>query len=141
AHQRHIRVIPEIETPGHARAAVRSMDARYERYMAQGDSVAAWQYRLSDPEDDSKYRSAQAWTDNVMNVSLPSVYTFMEKVFDEVIAMYQEAGAPLETIHIGGDEVPNGVWEQSPAVDRFLVANPQVPEVDELWYYYLDRVH
>ncbi len=141
ARQRHIKVIPEIETPGHARAAVKSMEARYHHYLTQGDTLAARQYLLSDPEDQSKYRSAQAWTDNVMNVALPSVYTFMEKVIDEVIAMYRDAGAPLETIHIGGDEVPNGVWEQSPVVDRFLAANPQVPNVDELWFYYLENIH
>lgn len=140
AQARHIQVIPEIETPGHARAAVRSMDARYDRFMAQGDSVSAWQYRLSDPEDASVYRSAQNWTDNVMNVSLPSVYTFMEKVIDEVILMYKDAGVALETVHIGGDEVPNGVWEGSPAAAEFLAENPEVPEVDELWYYYLDRM-
>lgn len=136
----HIRVIPEIDTPGHARAAVKAMEARYERYMAQGDSVAAWQYLLSDPQDASTYRSAQAWTDNVMNVAMPSVYTFMGKVFDEVLSMYQDAGVYLETIHIGGDEVPNGVWTASPIVDEFLAANPAVPNVDELWYYYLDRI-
>lgn len=141
AAQRHIKVIPEIETPGHARAAVKSMESRYHNYLAKGDTIAARQYLLSDPEDRSQYRSAQVWTDNVMNVALPSVYTFMEKVIDEVIAMYNDAGAPLETIHIGGDEVPNGVWEHSPAVDRFLAENPQVPNVDELWYYYLDNIH
>src|SRR5690554_720896 len=140
AQARHILVIPEIETPGHARAAVRSMDARYERFMAQGDSTAAWQYRLSDPQDTSVYRSAQNWTDNVMNVALPSVYTFMEKVIDELIRMYKDADVPLEMVHIGGDEVPNGVWEGSPAVARFLAEHPTVPEVDELWYYYLDRM-
>lgn len=140
AKARHIQVIPEIDSPGHARAAVRSMDARFDRFMAQGDSVSAWQYRLSDPEDASVYRSAQNWTDNVMNVALPSVYTFMEKVIDEIILMYREADAPLDLLHIGGDEVPNGVWEKSPLAERFLAENPQVPETDELWYYYLDRM-
>ncbi|WP_449439873.1 family 20 glycosylhydrolase [Pedobacter steynii] len=31
-----MRVIPEIETPGHARAAIKSMDARYKRLMKAG---------------------------------------------------------------------------------------------------------
>lgn len=141
AQKRHITVIPEIETPGHARAAVKSMESRYHHYLAQGDTSAATQYLLSDPDDASQYRSAQVWTDNVMNVALPSVYTFMEKVIDEMIAMYKDAGVPLETVHIGGDEVPNGVWEKSPAVDRFLAETPQVPNVDELWHYYLENIH
>src|SRR6185312_7324082 len=33
---RHIRVIPEIETPGHARAAIKSMQARYDKFMKEG---------------------------------------------------------------------------------------------------------
>ena len=33
---RHIMVVPEIEAPGHARAAVKSMNARYDRLMAEG---------------------------------------------------------------------------------------------------------
>src|SRR3546814_5536569 len=102
-----IRVIPEIETPGHARAAIKSMDARYRAFMAEGDSAAARQYLLRDLDDQSKYRSIQNWDDNVINVALPSTYAFLEKVVDELIAMHKEAGAPLQTIHFGGDEVPD----------------------------------
>ncbi len=54
---RHIEVIPEIEMPGHARAAVVAM--------------AAGQLRLDDPADHSVYRSAQEYHDNVMNPALP----------------------------------------------------------------------
>ena len=36
--------------------------------------------------------SVQYYTDNVMNVALPSTYRFMEKVIQELNAMYQEAG-------------------------------------------------
>jgi len=138
---RHIRIIPEIETPGHARAAIKSMDARYARFMASGDSVAARQYLLRDLEDQSVYRSVQNWDDNVINVALPSTYVFLEKVVDEIRAMYREAGAPLETIHFGGDEVPNGVWERSPAVHRLLAAEPGIPHIDDLWHYYFTRIN
>ncbi|SKB75176.1 hexosaminidase [Parapedobacter luteus] len=138
---RHIRVIPEIETPGHARAAIKSMDARYARYLAQGDSAAARQYLLRDLDDQSEYRSVQDWNDNVINVALPSTYAFLEKVVDEVIAMYQEAGAPLETIHFGGDEVPNGVWERSPAARRLLASETSIPHINDLWYYFFNRVN
>ena len=34
----------------------------------------------------------------------------MEKVIQELNAMYQEAGLSLYTVHLGGDEVPRGVW-------------------------------
>ena len=43
----HIEVIPEIEMPGHARAAIRSMEARYRARMAAGDAAGAARYRLS----------------------------------------------------------------------------------------------
>lgn len=137
---RHIHVIPEIETPGHARAAIKSMDARYAKYIAQGDTAAAEQYLLRDLDDKSEYRSVQHFDDNVMNVALPSTYAFLEKVTDELIKMYQEAEAPLQTIHFGGDEVPAGVWEKSPAALE-LVANSDVPNIDELWHYYFSRIN
>ncbi len=41
-------------------------------------------------------------------MALPSTYRFMEKVIRELIAMYEEAEVPLTTIHLGGDEVPDG---------------------------------
>ena len=138
---RHIRIIPEIETPGHARAAIYSMEKRYRDLMAKGQKEAAEKYRLKDPDDRSVYRSVQGWKDNVVNVALPSVYNFMEKVTDELLAMYTEAGAPIETIHFGGDEVPLGVWEKSPAVDALLAKDASVNNVDELWKYYFSKIN
>lgn len=141
AARRHIRVIPEIETPGHARAAIKAMDSRYANYMEKGDTASAKQYLLRDFDDQSIYRSVQNWDDNVMDVALPSTYAFLEKVTDELIAMYNEADAPLATIHFGGDEVPEGVWERSPTVHRLLASDNNIPTVDELWYYFFTKVN
>lgn len=105
-HHLGIDVIPEIESPGHARAAIKAMEARYRN---TGDDS----YRLIEDGDTSKYTSAQAFHDNVMNPALPGPYKFMEKVIDEIALMYREAGVPLEAIHIGGDEVPRGAWNGS----------------------------
>lgn len=138
---RHIRVIPEIETPGHARAAIKSMDARYARLMKEGKKEDAEQYLLRDLNDKSKYRSVQNWDDNVINVALPSTYNFIEKVVDEIRAMYVDAQAPLSTIHFGGDEVPAGVWEQSPAVVDLLKRDTSIKGVDEMWYYYFHNIN
>ena len=88
----------EIDSPGHARAELKAMEVRAAR---TGDASCL----LSEPEDTSEYESVQDYTDNVMNVALPSTYTFFETVFDALIAMYKEAGVPLDAIHIGGDEV------------------------------------
>lgn len=113
AWERRIRVIPEFDTPGHSRAAIYSMKA-YERRT--GDSSM----RLQDPLDDSKYYTAQGYTDNVMNVEMESVYTFVGKIFDHIISVYADAGVPLPAIHIGGDEVPQGAWHGENLHRRYL---------------------
>nr|WP_302829205.1 family 20 glycosylhydrolase [uncultured Bacteroides sp.] len=119
AAERHVRVIPEIESPGHARAAIVSMKARYNKYIAT-DPEKATEYLLSEPEDTSRYESVQYYTDNVINVALPSTYRFMEKVIQEINAMYKDAGVPLTTLHLGGDEVPHGVWMGSPKCQELM---------------------
>lgn len=141
ATDRHITVIPEFETPGHARAAIKSMDARYKRLAKEGDSLEAGKYLLRDLQDASQYESVQGWSDNVLNPALPSVYTFMEKITDEMISMYKQAGAPLQTLHFGGDEVPAGVWEKSPQVLALLKNDSSIRNVDEMWYYYFSKIN
>ena len=115
ATERHVEVIPEIDFPGHARAAIKSMDARRRRLLAESRASEAREYALSDPEDRSQYRSAQGWTDNVIDVCRESSYRFVETVVDEIVSIYREAGAPLTAVHIGGDEVPDGAWQRSAA--------------------------
>ena len=129
---RHIHVIPEFDTPGHSRAAVKAMEVRAER---TGDRSCL----LSEPEDASEYESVQDYTDNVMNVALPSTYTFFETVFDGLIALYAEAGAPLDAIHVGGDEVPDGAWTGSPACRTLMEANGKT-DIGWLKDYFLNRV-
>ena len=138
AAQRHVRVIPEIESPGHARAAIVSMKARYHKYVNTAPEKAN-EYLLSDAQDTSRYVSAQSYTDNVMNVALPSTYRFMEKVIRELIAMYEEAEVPLTTIHLGGDEVPEGVWMGSPVCRTFMDENGMTSAY-ELSEYYITKM-
>lgn len=117
AKARHVSVVPEIECPGHARAAIRSMEARYEKYK-DTNREKALEYRLTDPKDTSRYTSAQGYHDNVMDPGMASSFTFMKKVIDEVLLMYQEADATMPFLHLGGDEVPDQVWTGSPAAQR-----------------------
>ena len=138
---RHIKVIPEIETPGHARAAIKAMDARYNRLMKQDRKTEALQYFLRDMKDESVYTTAQSLHDNVMDVALPSTYTFIEKVVSEVVKLYNQAGAPLTTIHLGGDEVPSGVWQKSPDHIELIKNVPEIKDVDGIWYYYISKVN
>jgi hexosaminidase len=138
---RHITVITEIETPGHARAAIKAMNARYSRLMAEGKKQEAEKYLLYDPMDKSAYSSNQYWSDNIIDVSLESTYNFTQTVIDDIAAMYHQAGAPLEMIHFGGDEVPANVWDQSPAYLALKAEHPEIQNTGDLWYYFYARVN
>ena len=136
---RHIEVIPELEMPGHARAAIKAMETRARALRAKGDEAGATRFLLSDPDDRSAYTSAQLYHDNVMNPALPSTYAFVEHVVDELVALHREAGVPLRNLHMGGDEVPAGVWERSPAAAAFL-KEKGTSSVDDLWYEFYGKV-
>ncbi|MEH0666917.1 beta-N-acetylhexosaminidase [Vibrio scophthalmi] len=93
AAERGITVIPEIDIPGHCRAAIQSLPE--------------WLY---DASDRSNYRSIQHYSDNVLSPALPGTYAFLDAVLEEVAALF-----PSPWVHIGADEVPQGVWLESPA--------------------------
>jgi len=118
AAERHIEVIPEIDLPGHARAAIRAMDVRYQRLLNEGLEEEARKFLLRNPGDLSKYESVQMWKDNVIDICQESSYAFVRHVIADVKSMYEEAGIELSTVHLGGDEVPQGVWQQSSACQQ-----------------------
>lgn len=139
ANQRHIEVIPEIDMPGHARAAIRSMQVRYDKYMALKQPEKATEYLLSDLDDKSEYKSVQGWTDNVVNVGMESTYRFLEKVTDEIVELFIESGAPIHCIHIGGDEVPVGVWGESPLCNNLIENKSELNSSIDLSGYFIQR--
>lgn len=132
AWERRIRVLPEFDSPGHARAAIKALEKYAQR---TGDES----YLMSEKEDASEYVSVQYYTDNAINVALPGTYKFFEKVFDTMIAYYEEAGAPLTQIHIGGDEVPDGAWIGSPACQK-LMADNGWEDPHRLYSYFVERL-
>ena len=92
AGERHVRVIPEIDMPGHMRAAKKAMGNL-----------------LTDSVFDARvYKSAQNYTDNVIDVTKPFAVEFVDRVVTELVKMHEEAGQPLRQFNIGGDEVPKG---------------------------------
>jgi hexosaminidase len=137
---RHIEVIPEVNVPGHSRAAIKSMEYRYRQLMRDGNPTEAERYRLVDPDDASTYRSAQWYTDNVINVCRESAFSFVTVVIDELIAMHRDAGVPLTMIHTGGDEVPTGAWAQSPICATYLASHPEIDNPKNLQKAYFRRV-
>ncbi len=94
ASERFITIVPEIDTPGHARALIKSLPNL-----------------LVDPNDRSKYRSVQGYTDNVLNPAMDTTYIVLDNIFKEVAELF-----PGKYIHVGGDEVPPGVWIGDPLV-------------------------
>ncbi len=140
AQERHITIIPEVNFPGHARAAIMAMEARYDRLMEEGKPEEAEQYRLIDPDDTSKYISAQAYKDNVVCVVRKSAYDFYEKVVNEIMAMYDEAGVPITKFHMGGDEVPHRAWTGSPMVAAFMKDHPEIENHHQLHAYFIKRM-
>jgi len=105
---RSIQVIPEIDMPAHARAAVISMEARYQRLSKAGQKAQAEEFRLIDPTDTSNTTSVQLYDrTSYLNPCLLSSLKFADKVISEIQAMHKEAGQPLKTWHFGGDEAKN----------------------------------
>jgi hexosaminidase len=91
ARARSITVVPEIEMPGHARAAV----AAYPELGNTGRNLEV----------------ATHWGvhEHVYNVE-ESTISFLADVLDEVMGLF-----PGPYVHIGGDECPKTEWRDSPA--------------------------
>lgn len=91
ARERHITIVPEIEMPGHAQAALAS-------YQEMGCIGNGYQVRCH-------------WgiSDEVYCAGNDTVFDFLESVLLEVMAIF-----PGEFIHIGGDECPKTRWQACP---------------------------
>jgi hexosaminidase len=91
ASERFITVIPEIEMPGHATAAV----ASYPVFSCTAEQIEV----------------ATRWGvfDDVFCAGKDTVFAFLEDVLDEVMDMF-----PSEYIHVGGDECPKTRWQHCP---------------------------
>ena len=98
AQKRSVRILPEIDIPGHAKAA-----------------VTAYPALLQDPGDKSRYTSVQKIGNNTIDAGLESSYVFLEEVIKEVAALF-----PFGYIHLGGDEIPKGAWRRSPSIAKLM---------------------
>ncbi|ABZ75717.1 Beta-N-acetylhexosaminidase [Shewanella halifaxensis HAW-EB4] len=136
---RQIQVIPSMDMPGHSRAAIKSMEARYRKLMAQDKAAEANEYLLSDSQDKTVYSSIQYYNDNTLNVCMESTFTFIDKVIDEIAKMHQQAGVPLNLYHIGADETA-GAWLESPVCKAFIANNDKgVTNMQDLGAYFIER--
>ncbi|CCQ11171.1 Beta-hexosaminidase [Pseudoalteromonas luteoviolacea B = ATCC 29581] len=131
-----IEVIPSLDMPGHSRAAIKAMEARYQRLDALGEIEPAAKYRLVEPSDTTIYSSIQHYSDNTLNVCLPSTYQFIDKVLSEIQRLHEIAGVPLKTYHIGADETA-GAWVNSPACQALRESNPSITYLNG---YFIEQV-
>jgi len=92
AAERFITIVPEIEMPGHASAAL----AAYPELGVTGRAMAV-------PADWGIY-------ENLFNVD-ESTFAFLEDVLGETLELF-----PSEYIHVGGDEAVKKQWQSSARV-------------------------
>ncbi len=97
AAQRGVELVPEIDIPGHCRAALKA----YPELSVSGKRF----------QRDLFPFGKGSLQDNVLDPSNPKVYEFVAGVLDEVVEVF-----PSSYIHIGADEVSYGWWGRSKGV-------------------------
>lgn len=112
ATERHIRIVPEIEMPGHASAAI----AAYPWLGVLGTTT--------------KVPVTFGKIDDSFNISDPKVVQFLKDVLTEVFALF-----PGQVVHIGGDEVKFESWSNSPSVQAFMKEKELVSPADLQIYF------
>lgn len=97
AAERFITVVPEIEMPGHATAA-----------------IAAYPELGNNPDKQIEVATRWGVFPTVFNAE-DSTIEFLKNVLDEVIELF-----PSPYIHIGGDECPKDEWKASPRAQELI---------------------
>lgn len=131
AGDRFITVIPEIEMPGHASAAI----AAYPELSCFPDEATKHPAKVSWYGDSTGKQVQQSWG-VYPDVFAPTEYTFqfLENVLDEVIALF-----PSTYIHIGGDECPKENWKRS-AFCQQLIKEKGLKDEHDLQSYFIQRI-
>lgn len=112
----HINVLPEIEMPGHAVAALQACPG----LSCTGGPVPPFN-RWGVSED-------------VFCAGKEETFEFLEGVLEEVAELF-----PYEYIHIGGDECPKVRWEQCPLCQKRMADN-NLKDEHELQSYFIKRI-
>ena len=99
ARSRHITIVPEIEMPGHAQAAI----AAYPEYGCTDSSKQVSPYWGIHPALFNPY---------------PGTLAFLQDVLREVMEIF-----PSKFIHIGGDEAVKAEWIDNPTIQDFIREN------------------
>ncbi len=112
---RHITIIPEIEMPGHATAALAA-------YPELGNGTGPY-------EVETKWGVFPT-----IFAPKEETFEFLEDVLTEVMELF-----PSEYIHIGGDEAPKKEWEES-AQAQAVIKREGLKDEHELQSYFIQRI-
>jgi len=116
ARRLHINVLPEIEMPGHAVAALRA----YPELSCTGGPIPQFN-RWGVSED-------------VFCAGKEETFELLTGVLEEVAELF-----PYEYIHIGGDECPKVRWETCPLCQK-RIADNNLKDEHELQSYFIRRI-
>lgn len=116
AGKRFIRIIPEIDIPGHSQALL----AAYPEFGCV---------------EDTTYTVSSVWGihDNIL-CPKEQTFSFLEDIFNEVITIF-----PDKYIHIGGDEVVKKRWKES-AFCQQLIKEKKLVDEEGLQKYFISRI-
>lgn len=116
AADRFIEIVPEIEMPGHAMAAL----ASYPWLGCLGEG----------------YEVPSLWgvKEDVYCAGKDSTFVFLEDVLTEVTDLF-----PYELVHIGGDECPKARWKECPRCQRRM-RDEGLGSEEELQSYFVRRI-
>lgn len=131
AQDRFITIIPEIEMPGHASAAI----AAYPQLSCFPDKSTPISDKTPWAGSRDGKQVQQTW--GVFDdIFVPSEYTFkfLENVLDEVMQLF-----PSKYIHIGGDEAPKTYWKES-AFCQKLIKEKNLKDEHGLQSYFIQRI-
>ena len=116
AAERHVTVVPEIEMPGHAQAAL----AAHPELSCTG----------------GPFEVSRTWGihEDVFCAGNDAVFALLEDVIDEVAALF-----PGPFFHIGGDECPKARWKACPKCQARIRAEGLADE-DALQSWFIRRI-
>ena len=117
AEDNYVNVIPEIEMPGHASAAVTAYP-----------NLACF--------PDRNYKVVESWGvfEDVFCAGKEETFTFLEDVLTEVMALF-----PSKNIHVGGDECPKTRWKICPNCQK-RIKDLGLKDEHELQSYFIKRI-
>jgi hexosaminidase len=116
AKERFIEVIPEIELPGHAVAAL----AAYPEYSCTGGPF--------------EVRNAWGVSNDVFCAGNDKTFGFLTDIIEEVIPLFES-----DYFHIGGDECPKRRWEKCPKCQA-RIKKEKLKDEHELQSWFIGRI-